>query len=66
MRISKHKSILTFFESRLGYCQIVELKNVKIFSTYLDLFAGCGLSLGFEAVGFQTQGFEMVRAAAQT
>jgi DNA (cytosine-5)-methyltransferase 1 len=33
----------------------------------IDLFAGCGgLSLGFEAVGFQTQGFEMDSVAAQT
>ena len=33
----------------------------------LDLFAGCGgLSLGFEAAGFKTTGFEMASAAAQT
>lgn len=33
----------------------------------IDLFAGCGgLSLGFEAIGFKTQGFEMDSAAVQT
>jgi DNA (cytosine-5)-methyltransferase 1 len=33
----------------------------------LDLFAGCGgLSLGFEAVGYETIGFEMDKAASAT
>jgi DNA (cytosine-5)-methyltransferase 1 len=33
----------------------------------LDLFAGCGgLSLGFEAAGFETIGFEMDKAAVHT
>ena len=35
--------------------------------TVLDLFAGCGgLSLGFEAVGFKTIGFEKLTDAAET
>ncbi|MCG2612769.1 DNA cytosine methyltransferase [Terrimonas sp. NA20] len=36
-------------------------------ATVLDLFAGCGgLSLGFEAAGFKTTGFEMNPDAAET
>ncbi len=35
--------------------------------TVLDLFAGCGgLSLGFEAVGYKTLGFEMDVSASET
>jgi DNA (cytosine-5)-methyltransferase 1 len=37
--------------------------NIKV----IDLFAGCGgLSLGFEAVGFETYGYEMNKMAAET
>ncbi len=41
--------------------------NIQERTVVLDLFAGCGgLSLGFEAVGFRTIGYEMVEAAVET
>ncbi|MEM6396048.1 MAG: DNA cytosine methyltransferase [Bacteroidota bacterium] len=42
-------------------------KDPILGKTVVDLFAGCGgLSLGFEAAGFETVGYEMDKAAAAT
>ncbi|MDO4949616.1 MAG: DNA cytosine methyltransferase [Bacteroidales bacterium] len=43
------------------------MPNIQEQAVVLDLFAGCGgLSLGFEAAGFRTVGYEMVDAAVET
>jgi DNA (cytosine-5)-methyltransferase 1 len=51
----------------INYINKILKPRIKEKEIVLDLFAGCGgLSLGFEAVGYKTIGYEMNEAAAET
>lgn len=53
--------------SYTNYINNILKPNVTEKEVVLDLFAGCGgLSLGFEAAGYETIGFEMDKAASET
>jgi DNA (cytosine-5)-methyltransferase 1 len=50
-----------------GYINEVLHPKITQSTKIIDLFAGCGgLSLGFEAAGFETIGFEMDKVACET
>lgn len=54
----------------MNYIELINtvlIPNITEEAIVLDLFAGCGgLSLGFEAAGYKTIGFEMDKAASET